>query len=82
MSFVMCNLMSAEFRAREFLARYVELVPVDPNEVHHGIYSPTRLVDCEIFMLQFPSSQGVGSGKYLAVPKDGSDPFYIGEIGE
>ena len=79
----MCKSMSdAETRARQFLSEYVEVVRVEPASVRHGIYNNTPLDKCEIFIFKFPSEHGVGSGKYLAVPKDGREPFYIGEIGE
>ena len=79
----MCAPMNkAEDRARDFLSRYIELVPVDPATIKHGFYDKGRLENCSVFMFHFPSSQGVGAGKYLAVPNDAHEPFYLGEIGE
>lgn len=73
---------STEDKAREFLSKNIELTCVDLSSISNGVYDTGQLKNCDIFFFELSSSPHLGAGDYVAVPLDGSPPFYLGKIGE
>jgi hypothetical protein len=73
---------SSEDKAREFIAKNIQLIRIDPETINGNHYS-TYPEHCDIFMFNplFTVSK-VGGNDYVAVPVNGDPPFVIGNIGE
>lgn len=71
-------------KARKFLAQQYELKKSSVEDINSYLYSisENQLANCEIYAVRLKDHIQVGSQKYLAVPNDERDPFYIGESGE
>ncbi len=71
-------------KVRKFLAQQFELERINIEDISNYLYSisENQLDDCEIYAVRLKDHIQVGSQKYLAVPNDERDPFYIGELGE
>ncbi|MDO8842732.1 hypothetical protein [Methylicorpusculum sp.] len=73
---------STEDKAREFIAKNIQLIRIDPESINGNYYS-TYPEHCDIFMFNSLITMSmVGSNAYVAVPVNGDPPFVIGNIGD
>lgn len=68
--------------ARKFLVDQIQLEKVELDKISGHFYESRNLDSCDIFRFSLYDTGHVGSSQYVAVPKDSSTPFYLGELGE
>ncbi|WP_033075701.1 hypothetical protein [Thalassotalea sp. ND16A] len=71
--------------ARDFLSENVLLEKVKLSELPNAIYWPDTYENkenCTFFRFKLFQAPRIGSAKYIAVPNNGSKPYYLGELGE
>jgi hypothetical protein len=70
---------NAEEKAIEFLMGQVTLSKVsgDTSKLNCRAYNQT-LENCDLYMFSLYHSLSIDEGRYVAVPRDGRAPFYIG----
>lgn len=70
---------NAEDKAIEFLMGQVTLSKVsgDPSDLNCMAYNQT-MENCDLFMFNLYHSSSVDGERYVAVPRDGRAPFYVG----
>lgn len=69
-------------KAIEFLLNNINLKAVQLDEIAGSIYMREQYENCDIFIFELFEKPHIGSTMYIAVPKDSSVPFFIGELGE
>lgn len=68
-------------KAIEFLSSNIKLTSVELDDIS-GLYASEKYENCDIYMFEVFETSNIGSTSYIAVPKDSSSPFFIGELGE
>ncbi len=70
---------TAEQTAIEFLMGQITLSKISGDSEHLGVTAYNEsLENCDLFMFDLHHTITVDGGQYVAVPRDGRAPFYVG----